>query len=86
MTEANRLFQSGDYEAAERLYSRGLAISRARKDAFNSACFLAGIGNYLVLTNQYRDAADAFRQAAEAAVAANQADLALRVAVNRATL
>ena len=86
MTDANRSFQSGDYEAAERLYSRGLSLSRSRGDAFNAACFLAGIGNYLVLTNQYREAADAFRHAAEAAVAANHADLALRVAVNRATL
>jgi CHAT domain-containing protein/tetratricopeptide (TPR) repeat protein len=86
MTEANLRFQSGEYDAAERLYSRGLALSRARHDAFNAACFLAGIGNYLVLTNQYREAAEAFREASTAALSASHADFALRVAVNRATL
>src|SRR5688572_7580874 len=57
MREANQRFQSGDYDQAERLYSRGLSISRARGDAYNAACFLAGIGNYQVLTHQYDAAA-----------------------------
>jgi CHAT domain-containing protein len=86
MSDANQRFQSGDYSGAEQLYSRGLSISRAQGDEFNAACFLAGKGNYLVLTHEYDDAAEAFREATHAALQANHRDLALRVAVNRATL
>jgi CHAT domain-containing protein len=86
MTEANTHFQSGDYDAAAGMYTRGLELSRARGDAFNAACFLAGFGNYLVLTHQYSNAAEAYRQATAAALNAGHHDLAVRVAVNRATL
>jgi tetratricopeptide (TPR) repeat protein len=86
MTEANRGFQSGDYDLALRLYEQGLQASRSRGDELNAACFLAGVGNYRVVAHQYRDALDAYLQATKAAIKAGHHDLALRVAVNRATL
>jgi CHAT domain-containing protein/Tfp pilus assembly protein PilF len=83
---ANEAFHAGAYTRAAALYAEGLKRSREKKHrASEASCFL-GLGNCYVNQHRYRDANEAYSQAAQLATDARNWDFVARLIINRSTL
>jgi CHAT domain-containing protein len=84
--EGNELYQSGENDAALRVYATGVAAARQAGDSRSAVRFLNNIGgvNYRLL--RYRDAVKAYLEARALAAGQGQADSIAAISVNLSSL